>query len=561
MKRGQVAFIAIIGVLVVIAVGGALVIFRPASTPSQSHNDEPLMRLENCAQQEFDQSIALSGLYGGGWNLDPDFVTKGDYFNMSGHRFAIWTEPVQVPTVQQLDNDTQSLLASRLSSCLDLVNATGPRTVSVSVQLQNDTSRAAVQFDGSLVSSNGEQRIPSFTVESTLPVVRARDIASGFADEVWHKQILKDLNFNLIALDRKVPVSGISYTCVPKQWSVKDVKQAFYSSLQDVAPAVSFDGHPRVSDPNISSKLTFDVSALPPDVPISAYYFTDYGGSFDVQRSSAGRMSSMVTKSGDGVLCQNTYQFWYSMNYPLVFTLKVPDSTGDYLFRFAMRVDVARNHLSSGSVATTASQDSTFCSEVTPRSFSLNVLDSSTGEPVKNLTATYVCGDQSCALNTSDGKVSDRLPARCLSADIELAAQGYDQKTVKYQYTMPLSGTTVKLDPMRDISFRLQCQGRSQHPCAFDGFVMANVNGTSYPLTTGDNYVPNADASISVFEQLPDGTAQVAVEPFALASGTSVSLVLDTNRYAAANRSSWYDPSTPSSASNIFISGTAGGSS
>lgn len=552
MSSGQVAFIAIIGILVIIAVAGAYFIFSPknARVP-ETQSTGQLAALQACAQQAFDQSIALSGLYGGWTTVGSDFVNKGDYFNMSGRRFAIWTEPAQIPSVQELDNDTQTQLVSRIvSGCLG--NVSGSKDVSVSVQLRNGTSRAAVQVNGSFATPGGEQRIPPFIVESSQPIVQARDVAESFATEVWRKQILKDLNFNIIALDKQVPLDGVDYTCQPHVWSVGSVKNAFYSSVQDAVPYVSFDGTPRVSDPNVSSKLTFDVSSLPADVPVSAYYFTEYGGTFDVQRSSGDLMTSMVTKSVDGVLCQNTYQFWYSMDYPIVFTLKVPDRTGTYLFRFAMAVDVARNHL-PGSAAEAALQGSTFCSEVTPRTFTLHVLSATAPhDPVSNVTATYECGSQSCGLNASEGSVSDHLPARCLSADIVLNAPGYAENTTSYEYDKALSGSTVYLAPLKRVDLKLQCSASPDgSSCPFSDHVMARVNGTDYPLALGVNYLPDAPGTVSVLKQLADGSV-TAVGPFTLSSGTDITLALDTDAYAHP---------AGLSGTQLFPSGVSGGSS
>ena len=510
--RGQVAFLAVIGVLVIVGVVGTIMIFSDPAPPPRQFTGAEGFAVEQCAQAAFDESIALAALYGG-W-LDAPL----DSFDMGGREFVLWADPASVPSRVDLQRQVRDDLVERLDRCtFDLV---GSGSVSADVQL-GSVSRAAIEIDASIVVDGAQQRLAPFVVESRLPVVRARDAAEEFTGRLWADEVLTDLNFELIALNPGVPLEGVEFSCAPKRWSVSEVSDSFFSTAQDSMAFVSFDGSARVSSEPLRSRLTFDLG-LDPDVDVSAYYFTEYGGELSVDQSSGDVMSSYVVSNPDGSICQNTYQFWYSMNYPVVFTLSVPGQGEEFLFRFAVPVSVQRNQV-SGPVS---GGDASFCSDVTPRLFSLDIVDSASGESLDGVLATFVCDGRRCPLASSGSRVEDHLPARCIAGSIVLDHEGYAHKEVSYRYDQPLSGSTIELDPLRRISVELSCSSGS---CSFSDALIARIDGRPYPLRVGENLIPADPDRVLVLRSSPSGP--VLVHDLTLRSGDGT-IMIDTDRYA-----------------------------
>lgn len=508
--RGQVAFLAIIAVLIIVGVVGTVMIFSTPSTPPPQVTGSQSFAVEQCAQSAFEESLALVGLYGG-W-LEP----IGDSFDMGGQEFALWDAPGSIPGRADLQAQVRKDLLSRLDRCT--FDLEGSRETSVDVQLGASSSRAAIEIDASVRLDGADQRLSPFVVESRLPIMRARDTADAFVNELWDKEVLTDLNFELISINPHVPLEGVEFSCTPKRWSVSEVSDSFFSSVEDSAAYLSFDGTPRAPG-DLQRRFTFDLG-LPPEVEVSAYYFTEFGGDLAVDQSTGDIMSSHVIANPDGSICQNTYQFWYSMNYPIVFTLMVPSQTDDYLFRFAVPVSVQRNQESE----TRQASDSTFCSDVTPRLFSLDVIDANTGLALDDVRATFVCGSERCPLASTSGGIEDHLPARCLSASIVLDKDGYAQKQVDYRYDRQVM-QPVELEPLRRIGVELVC---ADEPCSFSDSLIARIDGRQYPLRLGENLVPKDPDRVLVIENPPSGPRLVA--DLTLRSGDGV-IVIDTDKY------------------------------
>ena len=513
--KGQVAFIAIIAILVIIGVVGTIIIFSPSQPPPRTppiHTEA--FSVEQCAERAFDESIALAGLFGGWIEVRHHDVAT---FDMSGRSFALWSRPEHIPTSAELRDQIASDLSTRLDACTSGLE--GPRTVSVDVQLGR-TSRAAIEIDAWVSLDGADQRLAPFIVESQLPILEARDIAESFTRTLWDEEILTDLNFELISINPEVPLKGVEFSCEPKRWSVSEVSEAFFETVQDSMAHVSFDGSPRVSHERLQRALTFDLD-LPSDASVSAYYFTDFGGELSVDRSNGDVMSSYVIGDPGVGMCQNTYQFWYSMNYPVVFTMLLPSQADDFLFRFAVPVSVQRNQASEARPGA----DSTFCSDVTPRTFSLHIVDAHDRAPLDEVRATYVCDSQRCPLASAPGGVEDHLPARCLSATIILDREGYAQKRIDYRYDQPLSGTTIELEPLVRAEVSLTC---SDEPCSFDDVLLARIDGRSYPLRIGTSFLPSMPDSILVLERQPAGP-RLKYELESL--GDEVILEINTDHY------------------------------
>ncbi|MFT4308577.1 MAG: hypothetical protein ACMXYM_04385 [Candidatus Woesearchaeota archaeon] len=513
--RGQVAFIAIIAVLIIIGVVGTIFIFsNPQPPPREPITGSELLSVQQCAERAFDESIALAGLYGGWVSVNhADIAT----FQMSGRDFALWSRPEHIPSSPQLRDQIASDLENRLSACTSGLE--GPRTASIDVQI-GPTSRAAIEIDAWIALDSAEQRLSPFVVESRLPILQALNTAESFVKTMWDDEILTDLNFELISINPDVPLEGVEFSCTPKRWSVSEVSEAFFRTVEDAMAHVSFDGTPMTSHERLQRALTFDAN-LPNDVSLSAYYFTDFGGDLSVERSSGDIMSSYVVGDPASGLCQNTYQFWYSMNYPVVFTLTM-ESDDDFLFRFAVPVSVQRNQEREAR----STGDVTFCSDVTPRTFTLSVVDAKDGSPLDDVRATYVCDSYRCPLESVAGGIEDHLPARCLSATITLDKEGYAQKRIDYRYDQPLSGTTVELEPLVRAHVSLTCE---DEPCSFNDVLLARIDGRSYPLRIGESFLPSMPDSVLVLERVVGSSPQLqyTLEPF----GDEVSITINTEYY------------------------------
>ena len=199
-------------------------------------------------------------------------------------------------------------------------------------------------------------------------------------------------------------------------------------------------------------------------------------------------MTSYVTQGSVPGVCQNTWNFWYDVDYPVMFTLRYTGSGGPFTYRFAVPVEVQRNVLAGTEETFSATKD--FCRDITLRKITLTPVEENTGNPIANVDAMIECaGRHHCMLETNDmHEINDYLPNRCMTGAIVLRKEGYETKRVSYDMFRfnDLDGSEIPMQPLRTVELEfVNCEG----DCDPGAYVFIAIRGSDVRAFDRDGYV------------------------------------------------------------------------
>jgi hypothetical protein len=516
--KAQVSFFIIIGVLAVIAVVSALLIFNVTPPKVNERNEPNFVLLQSCVDNEFIDVITLVGLQGGYIEITPSLQNAGAYFEpMPNYQFPLWNKDgiSYIPTVSEIEKQVQDSLSKRLvDRCLKEEGILMRDAPVVKVIIGQTKNTAQISFPGEFLSESSTSQIPPMQVENTLPLKSSLDIASSIAMELLDPDtaLLMSVSHNILQLTPDIPTTGSDFSCNAKQWSKSNVQNSFQKGLEIYAPYLRFNGFSSIDSDIARKHFTFNIPlANSPNINIRANYNSAYGILFDVEKSQGDIMTSMVTVSPETPgICQNHYSFWYSMRFPMIFVIENNAVSPSYNFRMALYNEVFRNQLDDEPEFT-----NDYCSDTTYKKATINLQDSS-AHTIINAFARIKCGSEECVLRTnSEGIINDYIPRRCISGTVTIEKQGYETATTFYnaanfnhfeQQTITMSKLrkiTLSFngdDMMNEFIYMIQSNGRTFTFSNYDIFIPATDTDVTFILLRMDevgNLVPEIQEPIS----------------------------------------------------------------
>jgi hypothetical protein len=458
--KGQVSFFIIIGVLAIIGVVAGLLIFSaPPSQPPTPHDYSPdFIALRSCSDAEFADAIVLAGLNGGILEMSPEQRSKGAYFEpFTGYEFPLWNKNslLYIPSKSDMEKQIGNELRSRIVNRCIVESGIDPRTTAmVSVTLSERRNTAEISFDGEFVSDDARRSIPGMRIENDIPLLSVFNAAQRIANHLLSSGMLVGMNHNIIELSPDIPTSGSDFSCSTKHWRKSEVQNSFMQSLETYIPYIRFDNNPSVSGDIARKHFTFSVpSAIDNNIIVRANYQGSFGMVFEAEKSQGDMMTSLVTMNPETPgICQNHYSFWYSMQYPIVFTIEDRSSPVPFQFRMALYNEVFRNQLEEAPAQ--QSQSGGYCSDTTYRRARI-ILQDDKGAAILNAFGRIRCGDEECVIRTdSEGVVNDYLPRRCIRGTATFEKAGYETVTTSYSANAfdDFNNRVVTMPKLREIS-------------------------------------------------------------------------------------------------------------
>ncbi len=233
------------------------------------------------------------------------------------------------------------------------------------------------------------------------------------------------------------PIAKFDYSCNPKTWIMEDVKEDVKEILSDgmrflrVKGAENFD-----YGGNYINLVIDDVSSRNYDnVFVDFYYNKDWPIFLDIYPRNGAVLKPDTMKLGLPFLplfCYTTYNFRYSVQYPLMANLE----KDGFLFRFPVEVSMIDNYAGRSIEGEQIDTDfgdriTRFCDDDQRLSESVNVvtIDAITGRPLGDVQVLYVCGVNSCAvgdtkLEDNEARLNKKFPL-CFNGEVRLNKEGY----------------------------------------------------------------------------------------------------------------------------------------
>lgn len=532
--KGQVSFFIIIGILGVIAVVAGMLIFStPTTVTPPSEHTSDFVTLRSCIDSEFADSILVAALNGGIIEMSSYQRRNGAFFEpIPGYEFPLWNKNSisYIPDKSELEAGLEKELLDRIEERCLRESGIDPRTTAqVSVTLSENSNNAEVAFEGEFIEDGSRTRIPSVRVDNNLPLLQTYNVAVSLAEHLLSSGILVGLNQNIIELSPDVPTSGMSFSCRTQQWRKSQVQKDFEKGLELYAPYLRFDNNPSVVSDIASRHFTFDVpAARTPGIDVRANYHNSFGMLFDAEKSQGDIMTSFVTMNPDSPgICQNHYSFWYSVEYPLVFTVQNSGSSIPFEFRMALYNEVYRNILDEPP-ARTGVQD--YCRDTTFRRAKINLRDDQ-GTTILNAFARIRCGNEECVVRTdSNGIINDYLPRRCIRGTMTIEKEGYQTATVNYDASdfTGFNGQTVVMPKLRTI--KLSFSSDDYDISSFFFTLVHNGRWTTFDIDTARISRDYIDVEFQILKVEPAGNLVVVYGPDTIPNNDDLTININTQR-------------------------------
>ena len=541
-RTAQVTFFIIIAVLSLLSIVAVVYISNLDFSSNNVNVSSNNVVLQQCISEQFENSLRVASLKGGyvDFNNVPYFVPFNSY------KMPLWKKDntLFIPDAESIEQQLSSDLKNRIIEyCVsDDVKSVLKNKLNVKVLLSEDENRAVVKFNTYKQEKNSVKNFGVYEVKNSVPFLKMLNTAKNFYSDLESKDVLKDLTTTIIAMNKNIPTEGLSFDCEKKVWDVETVKKAFFKSLKDISPKVSFNGVPKYDNEIVKKHFTYNLDSVKnSNVKVKMIFKENYNNSFfKVDNVEGNLMTSFVTKNAVG--CQNSYSFYYDYSVPVIFSLY--DENEDYYFRFALPIEVYRNNVdvdpeskieSSNEVIVENTVDENnnevevkrtvlndFCSKTTYEKINLSIKDNF-DNPVSKVVSYIQCGSQQCYLDVVDNYVYSSLPSNCAFGKIYVSKKGYSLETLNYKFNKfsDLKNKDVVLYKLYNFILKEECNG----VCDFENFnfvVFNNKDNVETPvfLSKNDDFasVKPKDGKIvfAIVKTTPSGFNFVEKKSFSL---------------------------------------------
>ncbi len=468
-KRGQLAIIIIIAVVLIAAVSAYFVFRGKSSVESIPSELVPVYDYyAACIQQETKAGVDLAGTQGGRVFL-PKYVPGSEYapfssqLNFLGFGVPYWMTisgnglvKEQVPTRQNMEKELADFISQRLLDC-DFesfarqgasVKVAAPR---VSVILEDNAVRVHVDAEVTAVKGESSARKVSHDVQlsSSLGAMyeAAKKIYAIEKEEAFLEKYAEDV------LRLYAPVDGVEISCSPKVWKVLDVEQALKQALDQNIGSVR-------GQPSATRKgKDYFFTDLGVNIPVSFRYAQHWPTKIAITGTQGNLMIAQPVGNTQGMgamgFCYAPYHFVYDVSFPVMVQLTQDDGE---VFQFPVVVVIDKNLPRQGLNVgfSEEGEGSNVCAfptqdlEVTVYDVNLHKIDAN---------VSYRCFDRECPLGqTSKGVLQTKAPA-CLNGYLHAQSSGYADKQLLFS-TNTQSQAEMVLDQLRTVSLSLIVDGK-----------------------------------------------------------------------------------------------------
>ncbi|MBN1386023.1 hypothetical protein JW968_03540 [Candidatus Woesearchaeota archaeon] len=399
--RGQITVFIILGIIILFAVGLILYLKEEVTIFGTagffSTKTTPISRyIETCLGDVAEDGLVLIGEQGGYLNI-PESVRRN-------RKAAIWLDPKglavvplwfykgqdRTPSFEVISAQLEAYVKQNLPVCLDnLEDFRDEFSINQLQDLEIDVkigrSDVAFQADYNLRVYSQDRTVSSVDIGRSRAVIglslrRMYDLAREIAVTEKSDMFLERITIDLMAMNPKIPFTGMEFRCGSLMWDLRDIKQEVQDMMTAMAPEIRFretDHMPFLEPVEVYEDLrqykmqdfydrNFPDSGLPRDaysynhflINVSQSQYKDlnamviYRPEWDMDiyaRPSSRGILKSGSMSGPAkylrFLCINIYHFTYDVLFPVQIVIHDPDALHGkgYNFRFALPVTINHN--------------------------------------------------------------------------------------------------------------------------------------------------------------------------------------------------------------------------
>ena len=454
--------------------------------------------IDNCIRSVAEDGLERIGLSGGYIYL-PEKIKNDPRTYLTtfpGVGFKIpywWHDGIEaVPTEEFISQQLRSHIKNEIRNCVDRfraferrLNVTELREPVVDVQFNENDISINLKYPIEITSKDGAIKTNLESFEYTLPIrfKKVYELAKLIIERENKDYFLEKKTIDLYSIDSDIPTTDIEAGCKTKVWQLRAISNKLKTLLRVNLPYIKIKGtdyNPNLYVPNPSGKSVYsetyfgqhyvweidkDADTKYKNMKVAFTYDDKWPLDIYARPSQNGILSSDAQKGTDllSFLCIQLWHFTYDIKYPVIVTIFDQNTTKNknYRFSFAFKASIDHNQPSRLRTGTTlfetepdlSSED--YCNTV-QNEITIFTINNATGESIKDVNLTFVCGRYYCDIGQSDwisfgaaAGITKRFPY-CVNGVIKGTKQGFAELKSFIQTEVDGSSYVLSLNPTKE---------------------------------------------------------------------------------------------------------------
>jgi len=555
-KRGVMEFgksqasIFMIMAVIVLLLGVVYFLYQKSAVEGQPDEVQPEVLpvkayVEDCIKTVAEDGLELIGLSGGYVSIPPQIANNPRAYLTSfpGQGFKMpywWYDGISsVPSEDFINLQLKEFIESEFPKCIDSFEPFRNRfevsqlkNPSAEVRFNENDVHVSVKYplEISLRESGFRASMEEFGYTIPVRFRKVYELAAQIMDRENKDEFLERRTIDLYSSDITIPTTDVEVRCKERIWQLPNIKQQLQSLLRVNLPYIRVAGtdyNPDLYVPNpdgesIYSKTYFQqhyvweidtepgqkyknmkVAFTYDNWPLSIYSRPSESG---ILKSNAQKGTSMLS-----FFCLQIWHFTYDINYPVMVTIidQATSSNREYRFNFGFRVAIGHNQPDRANRGITSFDsdfglsDDEFCNDAT-KEITVFTVNNATGEDIKGVNLTFVCGRYYCDMGQSDwlsfgaaAGITAKMPY-CVNAVIRGSKDGFADAQSFMQADADGNSGVLRMNPMKQFSsYRIL-----KHPLSSPGSFgeLAEDEKATILISSNDS----SYASFAVYPQNPE---------------------------------------------------------
>ena len=498
-SKSQAAIFIIIA-LVIILSGVLYFFYQRQSVEKEVEAVQPeiapiKLYVDGCIKKVAENGLETIGLTGGYIDIPVNINSNPRSYLSILPDFKIpywWHDGIEtVPTEefisQQLSSYIQSELKNRLRNFEPFANSFEINELNApvaDVQFNENDVTVKLKYPLEIASRDGAVRQLVQNFNYLLPI-RFRKVY-GLAKLIMEREnidyFLEKKTIDLYSLDTEIPTTDVEATCTAKTWQLGNIKEKLQALLRINLPYIRIKGsgyNPNLYVPNPKGKSIYadtyyqhhyiweidkDSEKKFNNMKVS-FAYENWPMELFARPSKNGILRSNSQKGTDmlSFFCLHTWHFTYDVEYPVLATVadQETDKNKAYQFSFPFKVAVDHNQPNKQATGTTFFESAAdissdeFCSG-TKNEITIFTVNNATGEDIKDVNLTFICGRFYCDIGASDwlsfgasAGLTRRLPY-CVNGIIRGSKNSFAESKSFVQTDVDGRSYVLALNPLKE---------------------------------------------------------------------------------------------------------------
>ncbi len=467
-KRGQITLFIIIGIVILFTVGFAIYMIQKPVFKITTKEETPIESyVRQCIENVGERGITVLASQGGYINV-PDSIRA----NVRSYLALVpGGEPIipywyyrgqnNVPTTEFMQDQISAYVMIMIKSCIQNfepfkqefdISELGEISVDTVIGDRSVLIKLNYPIDVKDKVKGQVLRINSFSGEIPVSLGRMVSLAKKILATENKQTFFENETINLMAMNEKIPFSGLVFDCAPKTWRKSEIKKAIQEMLYWHIPRFKVEGtaYEPFKQSELYEKNHFIFKMTDSnykDLNVAFRYLPEWGMDLRVRPNSGEILRSNLGEASNnfllGLLCVNTWHFTYDIEYPLLAMIRDDSAFNGkgLIFNFAFPVLIDHNQGNRADMPIidykSAELSYEFCTDVSDQVVDIRAKDFYTLEDIYNANITYTCIIYTCDLGQTKPeagsyKVKAKLPSSCTGGIFRANAPGYMEGIAVY---------------------------------------------------------------------------------------------------------------------------------